>query len=127
MAWKVEGDYFENCNCDLMCQCVFLNDPNQGHCDVGVAWHVQKGDFDGTRLDGLNVVGVVHSPANMTKGNMEIALYLDSKADGKQAEALGKIFSGGAGGHMAAIAPLISKVLGVKSVPIEFKIDGKVR
>ena len=128
MVWKVEGDYFENCNCDVVCQCVFLSDPDKGHCDLGVAWHIELGGFEGAKLDGLNVAGVFHTPGNMVKqGNWEAALYLDKRANAQQAEALGRIFSGQAGGHLGNVAPLISKVLGVKQVPIEFKIQGKVR
>jgi hypothetical protein len=28
--WKLEGDYFEPCNCDTVCPCVFLGNPDQG-------------------------------------------------------------------------------------------------
>lgn len=38
-----------------------------------------------------------------------------------------KIFSGRAGGFFAAAANLIGEVLGIKSVPIEFAVDGKRR
>ena len=45
----------------------------------------------------------------------------------KQTEALGAIFTGAAGGPMAAFAPLIGKQLGVKKVPITYRIEGKKR
>jgi hypothetical protein len=61
------------------------------------------------------------------QGNWEAALYVDSKANDKQADALTKIFAGQAGGHLGAFAPLITKVLGVKRVPIDYKVEGKVR
>ncbi len=41
--------------------------------------------------------------------------------------ALTAIFSGAAGGPMAAFTPLISQNLGVSKVPISFRIDGKTR
>jgi hypothetical protein len=56
----------------------------------------------------------------MTDGNWKVALYLDEKADPSQSEALGAIFSGQAGGHLANVVPLIGEVAGVKSVPISF-------
>jgi hypothetical protein len=37
------------------------------------------------------------------------------------------IFAGVAGGPMTAFAPLIGKNLGVKKVPITFRIEGKKR
>ena len=65
---EVEGDYFEACNCDTVCPCVFLGNPDQGECDVTIAWHIDKGHFDDTFLDGLNVVAVFHTPGNMFTG-----------------------------------------------------------
>jgi hypothetical protein len=30
--WKLEGDYFEGCNCDITCPCTFTEDPDEGEC-----------------------------------------------------------------------------------------------
>ena len=127
--WKLEGDYFEECNCDVTCPCVLAKeDPDEGYCNTTLAWHIQKGNYDNTiNLDGLNVVAVFHTPGNMLKGNWKAAFYLDEKATSEQSEALGKIFSGQAGGFFAAFANLIGEMLGVKSAPIEFGIDGRRR
>ena len=27
-SWKLEGDYFEGCNCDIVCPCVYFLDPD---------------------------------------------------------------------------------------------------
>ncbi len=128
MAWKMEGDYFEACNCDIVCPCVFLGNPDQGECDVIVAWHIEKGHFNDTPLDGLNAVAVFHTPGNMFTGpKWKAALYLDESASKEQADALGKIFSGQAGGFFGAVAGFIGEVAGVRSVPIKFEVDGKRR
>jgi len=127
-AWKLEGDYFEACNCDTVCPCVFLGDPDQGECDVIVAWHIQTGHFDKTPLDGLSVVAVFHAPGNMFTGpKWNAALYLDEKASKEQADALGKIYSGQAGGFFSVVAGLIGELAGIRSVPIKFEMDGKKR
>ncbi|HEY8140732.1 MAG TPA: DUF1326 domain-containing protein [Nitrososphaera sp.] len=126
--WKLEGDYFEACNCDIVCPCVYLGNPDQGECDVIVAWHIQKGHFDSTSLDGLNVVAVFHTPGNMFTGpKWKAALYLDEKANKEQADALGKIYSGQVGGFFGVVAGLIGEIAGVSSVPIKFEVDGKRR
>src|SRR5215472_5726496 len=126
-SWKVSGTYFETCNCEVACPCVFLGPPTSGECTVLVAWHVEKGTFGETNLDGLNVALIVHSPGHMFKNKLKVALYLDQRATPPQSEALGKIFSGQAGGHMAALAPMIGEVLGVKSAPIDYQAEGKRR
>ncbi len=68
MSFSVEGDYFEVCNCDVSCNCVWLGPATQDNCDVMLAWHVTKGSKDGVDLSGLNAVMVVHSPKRMTDG-----------------------------------------------------------
>jgi hypothetical protein len=126
-AWKVSGTYFETCNCEAACPCVFLGPPTAGNCTVLVAWHIDQGTFDSTKLDGLNVVLAVHSPGHMLKTKWRVALYLDSRATPPQSEALGKIFSGQAGGHPANLAPMIGEVLGAKTAAIDYRADGRRR
>ncbi len=105
MGFFVEGDYFEVCNCDVSCNCVWLGAATQDNCDVLLAWHVTSGDKDGVDLSGLNAVMAVHSPKRMTDGGWKVALYLDDRASAEQSEALGAVFSGGAGGYLAGIGP----------------------
>jgi hypothetical protein len=55
------------------------------------------------------------------------AIYLDEQASSEQADALGKIFSGQAGGFLAKVGSLIGEVLGVRRALIQFRVDGKRR
>ena len=127
-SWKLEGDYFEGCNCDIVCPCIFLGDPDEGNCHVTCAWHIQKGNYENITLDNLNAVAMFNTPGNMITGpKWKAALYIDDNASSEQADALTKIYSGQAGGFFAAAANFIGEMLGVKSVPIEFGIDGKRR
>ena len=69
----------------------------------------------------------MHAPGHMLTGpKWKIAIYLDEKADDDQKNALTKIFTGQVGGDFfAEILPLIGEVLGIRSVSIEFSIEGK--
>jgi hypothetical protein len=93
------------------------------------AWHIQKGSYnDKINFDGLNVVALFHAPGNMLTGpKWDATLYIDETASKEQTDSLTTIYSDQAGGFFAAASNLISKMLGVKSVPIEFGIDGKRR
>jgi hypothetical protein len=62
-TWRLEGDYFEGCNCDILCPCSFFKDPDEGSCYVSCPWHIQKGVYDDTNLDNMNVVAMFNSPA----------------------------------------------------------------
>jgi hypothetical protein len=124
MSFHVSGDYFESCTCQVSCPCIFLAPATENSCDVVLAWHIRSGEMDGIRLDDLNAVMAAHTPKQMTDGNWRVALYLDERADPDQAKALGAVFSGQAGGHLANVAPLIGTVTGVHSASIRFDTDG---
>jgi uncharacterized protein DUF1326 len=99
-AWRLSGDYFENCSCTVVCPCLIsprpqlTSKPTQGACDVPLAFHIDAGKYGDVRLDGLNVVLVVHTPGPMGEGNWTAAAYIDERADERQTEALGAIFTG---------------------------------
>src|SRR5262245_3940783 len=127
-SWKIVGSYFESCNCDVACPCIFLKPPTSGDCTLLVAWHIEQGRFGQIDLDGLNAVLAVYSPAGrMLEVKWKVALYVDERANQDQRDALTQIFSGRAGGHLAGVAPLIGEVLGVKAVLIENRSEGKQR
>jgi hypothetical protein len=131
--WQIEGDYFENCNCDVVCPCLFspgppmTAHPTAGPCEVPFAFHIDRGNYGDTALDGLNAVVALRTPGVMSEGHATVALYLDERADEQQRAGLQAIFSGAAGGPVGALAPLIETVLGVKAVPITFTKDGQRR
>jgi len=131
--WQLSGDYFENCNCDVVCPCLvspgppLTARPTQGVCDVALVFHIDKGTYDKVSLDGLNVAVIAHTPGAMGEGNWKLAAYIDERANEQQMAALGAIFSGAEGGPMAAFAPLVSQHLGVKKVPIAYSVKGTAR
>jgi hypothetical protein len=125
--WKLKGNYFEACNCEAACPCVFLGPPSEGECTALVAWHIDQGTFGDVKLDGLNVALAVHSPGHMAQVKWKVALYVDDKANEAQLGALTQIFSGQAGGHPAALASHVGEVLGVKSAPMTFAANGRHR
>ena len=131
--WKVNGEYFENCSCDVVCPCEisplgFLGaEPDNGYCNVVLVFHVNEGNYGDVDISGLNVVLVARTIGAMGKGNWTAAVYLDSSASEAQQGALGAVFGGAAGGPPSAVAALIGQMLGVKSVPIEYNHEGTKR
>jgi hypothetical protein len=149
LDWRLEGDYFDGCNCKSICPCIFALDPTEGYCMGLAAWHIEKGYFtteanngsnknysnkdskskNSIDLANLNVIMSVHAPGHMFNGpKWRVALYLDEKANNHQTDALSRIFTGQAGGDFfVEIVPLIGEILAMKTVPIEFTIEGKKR
>jgi hypothetical protein len=112
--WTAAGNYFETCNCETACPCVFLSPPTTGKCTVLIAWHIDAGRFGAIPLDGLNVALAVDSPGPMTQVKWSAALYLDSRATPEQRDALMRVFSGQAGGHPAVLASFVGQLLGLR-------------
>src|SRR5260370_41301196 len=86
-SWHIEGDYFESCNCELLCPCLLSNAqarPTEGHCDVVLAIRVKQGNFDKVDISGLNAVQAMMTPGPMAKGNGTLAVYVDSRGDDAQ-------------------------------------------
>lgn len=123
--WKLDGTYFETCNCEAACPCVFTSPPTTGECTVLIAWHVDRGAFDQVSLDGLNVALAVHAPGHMLQTKWKAAVYVDERAGEAQKNALLTIFSGKAGGHPAVLASFVGEILGAKSVPMRYASEGR--
>ena len=123
--WSLTGTYFEACNCEAACPCVFTSPPTEGDCTALVAWHIDEGRFGEVALDGLNVALAVHAPGTMVQTKWKVAAYFDDRAEKAQNDALHAIFSGKAGGHPAVLASFIGEIVGAKNVPMHYRADAK--
>ena len=128
--WSLKGQYFENCNCEILCPCILPvapGAPTEGHCDVGLAFHIETGDFNGVSLEGLNFVIAAYTPESMGAGNWTTAIYVDERAADEQRSALERILSGDIGGPMANWMALTTDFRGTKYRAITFEADGDSR
>jgi hypothetical protein len=127
MSWKLEGTYFENCNCTFACPCSvtsFVSPATQDRCTVILNYHIDRGEIDGVDVSGHSVSVVADAPAKMLDGNWRVGLIIDDKASKEQTDKLAGVFSGAMGGPMASLAPLIGEVLGIEQQPIEYHDSG---
>jgi hypothetical protein len=122
--WKVSGDWFDVCKCNIPCPCEFAQAPTYGDCDAVLAYNIKKGYYGQTSLDGLNVLGLSYFKGNIWAGNTKATLgfFLDERANQQQKEALQMIFSGKAGGFMAEFSKFIGEVRGLDFAPIRFEV-----
>lgn len=127
VSWKLAGTYFEACNCESACPCVWFNAPSEGNCKLFVAWHIDQGHYGDRSLDDVSVALACYAPGHMKDGAWDAALYLDERATAEQQDALTRIFGGQAGGHPALLMSFVGKVLGVKATAIEYQADGNRR
>lgn len=128
MSWHIEGTYFENCNCDMICPCTTsgLSAPADAErCEVALVFHVATGEINGVDVGGLTVCVVADTPAVMGEGNWKVGVLMDSAASAAQAEALGAVFGGQLGGPMAGLGPLIGEMAGMESLEMAYADDGR--
>lgn len=128
MAWQIEGTYFENCSCDMVCPCSTSGltvAADTERCTVMLAFHINSGRSDDVDLSGITVCMLADTPALMSEGNWRAALLVDDKASAEQTEAINAIFGGQAGGPLADLAPLIGEMVGGGPAPIEYADDGR--
>jgi len=124
LEWHVAGDWFDVCKCSIPCPCTFAQAPTTGDCDGILAYHVRRGFYGSTPLDGLNLLAVGHFDGNIWSGEVKaiMGFFIDERASGAQREAAHLIWSGQAGGFPAVFASLIGEMRGIDYAPIEFEI-----
>jgi hypothetical protein len=128
MAWSLQGTYFENCPCDMVCPCTTsgLTKPaDTERCRVVLVFHIGSGEVDGVDVSDLTVAVLADTPQVMADGNWRVGVFMDENATQEQADKLGAVFSGQLGGPMEALSPLIGENLGVEVAPIEYEDDGR--
>ena len=125
MSWKLEGQYFENCSCDVPCPCTVSLDlgADYDRCKAFLVFQVDSGEIDGVDVSGLTVAAIADTPKVMSEGNWRLGVLIDDRASDEQAEKLGAVFGGQLGGPMEALAPLVGEQLGVERLPIEVSHD----
>ena len=123
-AQKISGDYIETRNADVWTgACVANGELNLAGDQAILAWHVNKGDWNGVSLDGLAVVGVVKAAA--TLGDQfnnpypaRAVMIVDAKATAAQQKAL-------IGFAQEMAGELLRNVLEIKVEAIKIEI-GKI-
>jgi hypothetical protein len=128
--WKIKGELFLNCSCDVFCPCVVSlgqHPPTEGHCHAWMAIAVDEGHFEGEPLDGINIGLLVEIPGRMGEGDWRVAVYIDERATQKAYNGLLKILSGEAGGTTGLFTFLVSTILGAERAPVEIIRDGSRR
>ena len=121
MAWKLEGQYFENCSCDVPCPCTVSLDlgADRDRCHFFFVFEVEAGDIEGVDVSGLTVAAVGDTPKVMSDGNWRLGVLIDERASDEQAGKLTAVFGGQLGGPMEALAPLVGELLGAERVALE--------
>src|SRR5436309_2900162 len=83
--WNFEAEYIQSCNCAWGCPCNFDALPTTGNCEALVSWHIRKGTFGSTKLDGVTFAWGLWWPKAIHMGGGTGRVYVDPKAKPDQA------------------------------------------
>lgn len=122
-AQQIYGEYVETRSADVYTGPCFANAETGLAGDQAIlGWRVQRGEWNGVRLDGLSVVAVVKASATLGDpfGNpypAKAVMIVDEKASQAQQAALISLAQGMAG-------ELVKNVVRVETAPISLEVLG---
>lgn len=128
--WFIKGEYAEACNCDVACQCIWLEPPDDDACAVTLAWQIRDGRYGDVDLSGLHAAMLARSEEGVMFDPdvaWHVVVVVDEAATDEQRAALEDIYLGRAGGIFAAIADTHVESADVTTAPFDFAIaDGEI-
>jgi len=123
-SWHLNGKVLVACNCNWGCPCNFNALPTYGNCEALLGYHILKGNFGDTRLDGVKFAWGLWWPKAIHLGDGTGKLYVDKNATSQQVKALEEITSGNYGGGVFTIFPSTFKTtLPTEITNIKFHYD----
>jgi hypothetical protein len=129
MSWRVQGSYFESCNCDPICPCRRIDGESGGRSTHGICtgvltWLVEEGVVEGVDVAGQPVALALRYSDDEEGSPWTWILYLDWGATDDQRAALERVFTGGLGGDAETHFPWVWKASELVAVrPVEIELD----
>jgi hypothetical protein len=133
VTWRIQGSYFESCNCQAICPCRRINGvpggrSTYGECLGALSWLIENGRVDEVSLDGLSVALVLRYHDDEPGSPWTFVLYVDAHADDAQREALVAVYAGRLGGDALDHFPWAWKESVLVAVrPVEIEVSHKPR
>lgn len=125
--WEIHGWQFGNCNCDYSCPCQFEALPTHGDCKGTSFFQIDEGHFGDVPLAGLTLGAIYAWPGPIHEGKGKCQIFIDSKANDAQREALVKISLGEEAKEFSNIfcvyAAMCDEIYDPIFTEIEFEMD----
>ena len=123
--WRIAVHSIEACNCSPGCNCQFTGFPDKGPCEAMIGGEIREGRYGAVDLAAVRYVIAFMYPGAIHQGNGQAALFIDERATPAQADAIGMILSGKAGGMpFEALAGTMASLDGPVLAPIEMRVSG---
>jgi hypothetical protein len=131
MSWRLEGRYFESCNCDAICPCRMVGGVKGGRSTHGVCfgalgWLIDEGASGALDLSGLALALTIRYDDDEAGSPWSIVVHVDERGSAAQREELAAIILGDRGGEDVLRLPWVRKqrtLLDVRVDPIRLAHD----
>lgn len=129
MLWRIQGSYFESCNCEAICPCRMVGGVRGGRSTYGIcfgvlSWLVEEGHAGDVDLGGLAAAFVVSYDDDEPGSPWSFIVHVDERGSEEQRSALAAILTGELGGEAVLRLPWVSKpseLVEVIASPIEIE------
>src|SRR5215210_7704701 len=99
MAWRIQGNYYGPCSCNVSCPCALGEmEADQGWCSGSLAFDIKSGNVDGNDVSGTTVVLIGDWPSGFLGGNGTARVYVDPSVSPEKRALLEPLFTGQRGG-----------------------------
>ncbi len=112
------------CDCLTICPCWVGQPPDDGRCTGAFGWAIDEGSIGTLDTAGRCVVSVSYHEGHRDAGGQEVFVFVDDGASPEQFDALVRVFTGGAGGPLGELAPLMGRLRTASRAPIELTSIG---
>lgn len=127
IEWEIHGVSFGNCNCDYGCPCQFEAPPTHGDCRGTCFIEISEGHFGEVPLSGLRMGSIYDWPGPISEGKGKCQIFIESRADKAQRDALLRISRGEEttpfGNIFAVYAATCDTIYDPLFTEIEFELD----
>ena len=118
LDWRIIGDGCNDCNCDILCPCEFVQTPTYEDCDGILAHNIKKGNYGEITLHGLYVLVSASFKDNTwsSEGTTKVdqAFLFDEKEKAQQREDPNLVFSGNSYGFTSELAIFFGRIHGME-------------
>lgn len=124
VAYDLQGDFLEVCDCFTICACWTGGAPDEGECTGVFAWVIGQGSIDGVGVAGRTVVSVSTHEGHRDQAHQRVQIFVDEAASDAEVAVLAPTFAGLRGGPLGDLGRILGVLDAVERKSIQVAIDG---
>lgn len=127
MKWRIQGESYACCSCNVGCPCASggMETAGSDGCSAVQIIDIHAGTVGGVDVSQTKVAAVVDWPGPMMSGNGTGRLYFDSGTSPEQQQALEALIGGKLGGGFSRMPELVPRILPSKLAPIRKEVSDR--